>query len=290
MAVTVAGDRWWVGCGQPGSGGVGWGAVGRRFPGCWEGFPAGLGTGWYRQPKRLCSGLLDLAGVAAGDGSAAGGGRLRAWLEPAGRRGPAWVLWAASLALVAATGTLAVAVGPLSASAGLVPAVFSVIFATVGAVVESCRPGHLVGRLYLLMGLLAGVQGLGDQYVAATPRLPAAALLGWVSSWIWLAWAGVGLTLLLLTFPTGRLPGPRWRLVGWLAVAGALAAAVGFALTPGPLPSYPAVANPFSIAGAQPALGMIIGVGNLLCGEALLAAAGSLVVRFRRSRGDRRSS
>ena len=198
------------------------------------------------------------------------------------------MLWAASLALVMATGALAVVIGPLSASAGLVPAAFSVIFATVGAVVESWRPGHLVGRLYLVIGLLAGVQGLGDQYVAATRRLPAAALLGWVSSWIWLAWSGVGLTLLLLTFPTGRLPGPRWRLVGWLALAGAVAAAVGFALTPGPLPSYPGVANPLGIAGAQAALGALIGVGNLLTGVALLAAAGSVVVRFRRSRGDER--
>jgi hypothetical protein len=197
-------------------------------------------------------------------------------------------MWAASLALVVATGALAVAVGPLSASAGLVPAAFSVIFATVGAVVESCRPGHLVGRLYLVMGLLAGVQGLGDQYVAATPRLPAAALLGWVSSWIWLAWGGVGLTLLLLTFPTGRLPEARWRLVGWLAVAGALAAAAGFAFTPGPLPSYPGVANPLGVAGAQAALGALLGVGNLLYAVALVAAASSVVVRFRRSRGDER--
>jgi signal transduction histidine kinase len=198
------------------------------------------------------------------------------------------VLWALSLTLVVATGVLAVTVGPLSASAGLVPAAFSVIFATVGAVVESCRPRHPVGRLYLLMGVLAGVQGVGDQYVAATPRLPAAALLGWVSSWIWLAWGVIGLTLLLLTFPSGRLLGPGWRLVGWLAVAGALAAAVGFALTPGPLPSYAGVANPFGVAGAQAALGALIGIGNLLYGVALVAAAGSVVVRFRRSHGDER--
>jgi signal transduction histidine kinase len=198
------------------------------------------------------------------------------------------VLWALSLTLVVATGVLAVTVGPLSASAGLVPAAFSASFATVGAVAESCRPRHPVGRLYLLMGLLAGVQGVGDQYVAATPRLPGAALLGWVSSWIWLAWGVIGLTLLLLTFPSGRLLRPRWRLVGWLAVAGALAAAVGFALTPGPLPNYAGVANPFGVAGAQPALDALVGMGNLLYGVALVAAAGSVVVRFRRSRGDER--
>jgi signal transduction histidine kinase len=82
--------------------------------------------------------------------------------------------------------------------------------------------------------------------------------------------------------------GPGWRLVGWLAVAGALAAAVGFALTPGPLPSYAGVANPFGVVGAQAALGALIGIGNLLYGVALVAAAGSVVVRFRRSHGDER--
>lgn len=93
-------------------------------------------------------------------------------------------------------------------------------FAVVGLVLAVRRPGHRIGWLFIAMGLLAAVTAFVSEYalyayVTAPGSLPAAAWLAWAASWTW-PLILPALAVLLLLFPDGRLPSPRWRVVPWL--------------------------------------------------------------------------
>jgi hypothetical protein len=97
-----------------------------------------------------------------------------------------------------------------------------VLFAAVGALIAGRRPGHRIGWLLLAGTLAIASAQLTWSYVSyslssGTP-LPGAAIVGWVGNWIpWPALAAFA--LLLLLFPDGQLPSPRWRPVAWAMVA-----------------------------------------------------------------------
>jgi hypothetical protein len=106
---------------------------------------------------------------------------------------------------------------------------------------------------------------------------------------MWLVATPLGVALLLLLFPTGRLPGRRWRPVAWATVAATATAVVGSAVTPGPVEFYPQFQNPLGLAGAGPALDRIVQVAFVVLTAGVFAAAGSLILRWRRARGVERS-
>src|SRR5215213_8841787 len=105
----------------------------------------------------------------------------------------------------------------------------------------------------------------------------------------------------MLLFPDGRLPSPRWRIVAWTAVLGAVLEALYDAFDPGDMgTSYYSVMNPFGWVGGI-RIG-VIGVGfttydlldaSNVIGQTLLltsslAAICSLALRLHRARGDER--
>ena len=85
-----------------------------------------------------------------------------------------------------------------------------------------------------------------------------------------------------LLFPTGRPPTPRWRIVGWVAVAGGVLLWSGIAFLDGPLENYPWVDNPLGVAWMP---GFVNWVGFALWAASAPAAVASMIVRFRRSHG-----
>ena len=92
------------------------------------------------------------------------------------------------------------------------------------------------------------------------------------------------LTLLPLYFPTGRPPSPRWRWVEWAVFVAGPTLFVGTAFVPGPLEETPQVENPYAFGGAIGATLVVVGlVGFGLMLLSMVAAAASLVVRFRRA-------
>jgi hypothetical protein len=166
-------------------------------------------------------------------------------------------------------------------------------FAAVGALIAARRPGHRIGWLLLVGALAISTAQLSWSYVAygqdAGSPLPGTAVVGWVGNWIpWPALAAFA--LLLLLFPNGQPPSPRWRPVAWAMVAWC-AAIMGFlAVYPG-LIAAPELANPFGLSGdagaamrrlqASPAI-------PLITIPLFLALAVAPLVRFRRARGEER--
>jgi MFS family permease len=96
----------------------------------------------------------------------------------------------------------------------------SVVFGIVAALIVAHQPRNAIGWLLMVLALGATIGRLIASYLplamAATPHPTLAILLiAWFNQWNW--WLLLGpLLLILLLFPTGRPPSPRWR---WVIVA-----------------------------------------------------------------------
>jgi hypothetical protein len=157
--------------------------------------------------------------------------------------------------------------------------------ATVGAVLAGRRPRHPVGWLLLGIGVSVIALGVGDAYapyglLARPGSLPGAV---WAAIYVDVSWVVLSTLLgfVLLLTPTGSLPSPRWRWWAWLVGGAAVLAAT---LHTHPLdPPYQAVAIPLLVEDGP--LAAVARLADTVSLVALLAAAASLVARFRRARG-----
>jgi hypothetical protein len=165
----------------------------------------------------------------------------------------------------------------------------------VGAVVVSRQPTNPIGWILCLVGFSFALGALASEYgeYAVGVRggsLPGGRVALWFGSWHWLPGVILPATLLLLLFPDGRPLSPRWRLFSWLAIGGLIGMVVGAALQPGPLEgATPVIENPFGLLGLP---GKVIGffgpIGFFLAVPSIAAGPISLLLRFRRARGDQR--
>ncbi|HKQ02037.1 MAG TPA: hypothetical protein VJ735_17070 [Actinomycetes bacterium] len=202
----------------------------------------------------------------------------------------AWGLWGLALALIAA----GLAVNPVQVAAGEegILAVLSLVFVTTGAFLAGRRPANPVGWLLLGWGVVMAFGCFTGAYVnrglVRDPgSLPGPSWVGWAEGVIWHPAFGL-LAFLLLLFPHGRLPSPRWRPFAWFTVAVYLALALAAALAPGSVELYYPEATP---PVRLPVAGLADGVFEwLLPGQLLVLATAllSLVLRLRRASGEER--
>jgi hypothetical protein len=158
----------------------------------------------------------------------------------------------------------------------------------VGGLIASNRPGNAYGWLWLGFGTGLALSSFGQNYAVYTAwvrpgSLPAPGAVyalagaGWVS-------AMVIFPFLLLLFPDGRLPSPRWRIVAWVAaLAGGLILLLG-AFRPdqrlGPIES------PLGAGGTVgEAIVVLTDVGLFVVFFASILGALSLVFRYRHAAG-----
>jgi hypothetical protein len=209
----------------------------------------------------------------------------------------AWTLWALSVASAVLGLVFLFLNGSsedlLDESLGI-DAVLALSFPTVGAIIASRRPGNAVGWIFCAIGLCGGVEVFTVEYgiyalVTNPGSLPAGVIATWIGTWVWLPSVTLTISFLLLLFPHGRLLSPRWRPVAWLAAGVTIASVVLLAIVPWDLldPGVPAQ-NPVGVEGlrylgiAPPAPIFLFGIPTMLLSVA------SLVLRFRRSRGEER--
>ena len=118
----------------------------------------------------------------------------------------------------------------LNASGGSSPVWYSAALGVVGFVVASRKPRNPLGWIMLAAAAVSSLSQDASFYMVADYRLRHGGLpLGWVAVLAQPGWAvSIVLSgLLVLLFPDGRPPSPRWRWVLWLYLAAATLYLVG---------------------------------------------------------------
>src|SRR5215207_2535657 len=164
-------------------------------------------------------------------------------------------------------------------------------FSVVGAIIASNQPRNAIGWIFCGIGLVVGLNSFTGGYAeyrlagGSTPgRLTETA--AWFSSWSWTLWVYVPTSFLLLLFPDGRLPSPRWRPVAWCAALGVAGFLAVYALKAGPLEDFPRITNPYGVD--SPILGAVAIAGVILAAASMVASAVSVIVRTRRAGSEQR--
>ena len=170
----------------------------------------------------------------------------------------------------------------------------SLAFTWIGCVLLVRRPGHPMGPLLCLIGLVDAVSQVPFAYarynvVHSHGKLPFGTAMLWANSWAFApATALVGLILVLI-FPEGRLLSPRWRPALWAALAFIPLAVVGYGFASQSmgvlLNDLP---NPYAVPRLDTLLDVIQGLAVTCELAAAVAAAASLMLRWRRADPTRR--
>ena len=206
-----------------------------------------------------------------------------------------WFAWAISMLLLLGTvwlGSLNDRLGGDDLPLNVLFIGITVGYSIVGAVLASRNPSNLIGWLMLVVGLALGLSAFSDDYLFYALKthpgsLPGATVVAVLSS---LSWGPliIVLILIVLLFPTGRVPGPRWRFLPWTIVGLFALATAGTIVAPGPLDVGVRVVNPFGIEALAGAAELAQTIGFLGLLPALAASIFALVLRYRRSRGEER--
>jgi len=207
------------------------------------------------------------------------------------------IAWFAVAVLALAGAVLTVlASGPLLTSdtiANFAAAPAAVLYATLGALVVR-RAGNVIGWFVLGVGGGTAVMASASAYavlgITHPGTLPGPELMALLAEWSFVP-VFAAIVFMLLLFPSGTLPSPRWRPFAALALLVTALALAGFVLHPR-LIALPApggeslmVANPLGIDSLGPVLSTVL-IGTLdswgVVNTVLLAVATvSLAVRYR---------
>jgi hypothetical protein len=178
--------------------------------------------------------------------------------------------------------------GPISVAIALATVL---AFSVVGALVASRYPRNAIGWLFCSTGLVVGLNSFAGGYAelwlaSGYGAKTLAEASAWFSSWSWIILVYVPTSFLLLLFPDGRLPSPRWLPVAWCAVLGIVGFIAGYAVEPGPLEDFPQIVNPYGVD--SPVLEVVGLVCVVVAGGSMVASAVSLLVRMRRAGDEQR--
>jgi len=165
-------------------------------------------------------------------------------------------------------------------------------FPLTGVLILRRQPRNPIGWLLHAIGLVWGLTGVADSYatygLAVDPgSLPGPDVVAALNEGTWAPGLGLMGTFLILLFPDGHLPSPRWRPVAWLCAVTIVMVTLAIDLLPGRLEEspVPTLDNPIALESAQPVLMTALIVFLPLLPLCIFACAVGLVLRFRRSHG-----
>lgn len=132
---------------------------------------------------------------------------------------------------------------------------------------------------WLLSNLsLAGAWWLLDRDSGAAP------LAGWLTNWSWIPAQALSMVV-LLRLPTGRLPGPRWKVVERVVLGWASLAVLTTALLPGPLGAeiLAPLTNPLGVGALHGLSDGLLSTLFVVLPVLVLASAAAPILRWRRA-------
>lgn len=161
-----------------------------------------------------------------------------------------------------------------------------------GALIVSRQPHNAIGWIFTWAGAAVCCAFTADAYISFSQanhlHLPGIGEAAWCENLTAGPVIFGAFAFLFLLFPDGHLVSPRWRPVAWVTAAATIAVFAASAFKPGPLGDYPAIDNPFGLSIDAGGMDGPAGVSFFVVMAGLAAAAFSLVLRFRRSRGEER--
>jgi two-component system, NarL family, sensor kinase len=170
--------------------------------------------------------------------------------------------------------------------------VFGTMLPLLGALILSRLPRHPVGWLYLATGLASAltlfVYPWARTHLGAHP-LPGTLAAAWVSEWIWTMGVMPLVTLGLLLFPDGRVPGRRWRILLYGDLTMVVLNVLAHGFRPGPLENHPFYDNPLGVPLPRALFDGLGAAAFVLLVVGFLGGVASLVVRWRRATGNERN-
>lgn len=173
----------------------------------------------------------------------------------------------------------------------------AIVTGFVGALIAARRSRNPIGWVLLEIAASLAASDTSGSYavyalITRPGALPIALWAAWVTQWIWIG-QFTGLFFILLVYPTGNLLSRRWRLIAYAGIVIIAVFALLNVLSPevsiGNGPSPLTFASPIGVSDIEgmlpPAIfpGILVGLVGIL-----FAALASLVIRFRRARGDER--
>jgi signal transduction histidine kinase len=217
----------------------------------------------------------------------------RAGKEPPMKTRPRfpWIVYGITVLLLGGTLTLSALNGSLGEDSFLISIFLTMVvgYSTVGAMIAS---RNRIGWLMMAAGLSLIIAGFGDEYLrygleTRPGSLPGARLAALLSN---LEWGPllVAFILVVLLFPTGRVPGPRWRLLPPAILALFALGLFGTVLAPGTIDAAVHVENPIGIEALGGVTDLAQAIGFIGLFPALAVSIVALVLRYRRSKGDER--
>jgi hypothetical protein len=156
-------------------------------------------------------------------------------------------------------------------------------FSVFGFLIASRQPRNAIGWIMLGIGLV----WLMDVPFAFAARPPVAYLVLSAGTWV-LGIVPIG-SFLILLFPDGHLPTPRWRPWAWLCAAAIIIPYGLITLYPANFgeQGFPEVSNPIGIEALRPYLGVLFAT-IMLIPVSFVGCAVALILRLRRSHGQER--
>jgi signal transduction histidine kinase len=169
-------------------------------------------------------------------------------------------------------------------------------YTVTGAILASRQPTNAIGWLLLAVGVLFLLVGLSDEYMQWVYRdgpsdAPLGPVVGLITSVLWLPMIAI-VSLLLLLFPNGSVPGPRWRFLPLIIGSSIALFLIGSVLAPGPLEDTGlegvVIDNPAGVEALEAVTSVAVALASVVTLVCILPCVAALVVRFVRSRGEER--